>query len=161
MTSSFEAWKSELIFTGNIVDDSYDPATEAEVYAQSMRYIELLDAVDGTEGIDAARAIIQSMQAVEDYGAIRALWRFPHDIFLQALVDELPSLIDRQRDWAGEILCGLAGAVGTRWECDIYSFNELLMQAPSSSRKVITDFISIEEKGGWLKHGVGVLGGTA
>jgi hypothetical protein len=162
MTGSFEEWKSEIIFTGNITDDSYDADNNARFYAKSIRYIELLSAVNGTEGIDAARAIIRSIQVVEDYGVRRALERFPPSVFMHALVDELPFLIDRQRDWAGEILCGLAGAFGTRWECYIYWFNTPLMQAPSSSRKVITDFISIEEnEGGWLRYGGGVLGGTA
>jgi hypothetical protein len=130
-----------------------------------MRYIELLDAVDGTEGIDAARAIIQSIQASDDYGAYQttqhALGRFPPSVSLQALIVELPALIERQRDWAGELLCGLANAVGTEWEPDIDEFNALLAQTPGPSRKVITEFISVEEERGWLKHRVGVLRASA
>ena len=162
MTDSFEAWKSELIFTGDIVQDADDTVSHTERHARFMRYVELLDAVDGSEGIDAARAVIQSIQARDDYGAYqttqRALGRFPPSISLQALIDELPSLIDRQRDWAGELLCGLANAVGTECEPDIEKFIGLLVKTPSSSREVITDFIAKEEKGGWLEHRVGVLG---
>ena len=66
------------------------------------------------------------MQAKNDYGAYqttqRALGRFPSAIYLQTVIDELPALIDRQPDWAGELLCGLANSVGTEYESDITDF---------------------------------------
>jgi len=165
MTDDFDAWKSELIFAGNIVQDGDDTVSDTERHARFMRYIELLDAVDGSEGIDAARAIIQSIQARDDYGAYQttqhALGRFPPSVSLQALIDELPSLIDRQRDWTGELLCSLANAVGTEWEPDIEEFNALLREAPKSVGQVISDFIADEEEGGWLEHRVGVLRSSA
>ena len=121
--------------------------------------------LDGNKGIDAARVIIQSIQARDDYGAYQTtqhtLGRFPTAIGLQALIDELPSLIGRQPDWAGELLCGLANAVGTKWEPDIEEFNALLREASSFGRQVILDFIANEERGGWLKHRVGVLASSA
>lgn len=165
MDDDFDAWQSELTFTGNIVQDGDETVSDAERHARFMRYIELLDAVDGSEGIDAARAIIRSIQARDDYGAYQttqhALGRFPSAVSLRALIDELPSLIDRQRDWAGELLCGLANSVGTEWEPDVEEFNALLRESPESVRQVISDLIANEEDNGWLKHRVGVLGSSA
>ncbi len=164
MTEAFAQWKSELLFTGNIVQDSDDTVSDAHRQQRFIRYTDLLEAIDGTEGIEAARAIIQSMQAKDDYGAYqttqRALGRFPSAIYLQAVICELPALIDRQRDWAGELLCGLANSVGTKWEPDIKGFNDLLGAAPQAVQRVIKGFISREETDGWLDHRVGVLGSS-
>lgn len=162
MIDEFENWKAELLFTGNIVQDGDESVSDGERQQRFMRYMDMLEAIDGREGIEVARAIVQSIQVEDDYGAYQstehALGRFPSEIYLQAVVDELPDLIDRQKSWAGELLCGLANSGGTEWESDIEQFNRLLKLAPTNHRERITRFIASEESAGWLKHRVNVLG---
>jgi hypothetical protein len=152
----------ELMFTGQIVQDSDKSVDWPEREDRFNRYIELLESIKGNEGLDVARTIIKSMQAEQDYGAYqttqRILGRFPDAIYTKALVIETPFLIKNKSDWAGELLCGLANSVGTENEDSIDLFNNYLKVADPESKTIIVEYIKEEEKDGWLEHRVGVLG---
>ena len=81
MPDDFERWRSELIVMGQIVQDHDDSLSEDEGSGRFDRYLELIDRVAGTENQDIFQAVIDSIHAVEDYGAYErthcALWRFP------------------------------------------------------------------------------------
>ncbi len=62
MIDEFENWKAELLFTGNIVQDGDDSVSDGDRQQRFMRYMDMLEAIDGSEGIEVARAIVQSMQ---------------------------------------------------------------------------------------------------
>ncbi len=151
----------ELLFTGNIVQDSDDSVPWPEREDRFNRYIELLDSIRGDEGIEIAQAIIKSMQAKDDYGAYQTtqstLGRFPNTLYLQAMIIELPRLINNNPDWAGELLCSLANSINTKYENDIALFKELLVQTEVGVSSVIHNYIKQQEQDGWLEHRVGVL----
>ena len=151
----------ELIATGNIVQDSDESVPWPEREDRFNRYIELLDSLVGNEGIEVVRALIQSMQAEDDYGAYQttqaALGRFPGAEYIEALISELPPMIQRNSEWAGELLCGLANSVGTKYESNISTFIKMLSMSPEDSRKIINQYIGQQEKAGWLEHRKGVL----
>ena len=162
---NIEEFEIEILFTGNIIQDSDNSIGWPEREDRFNRYIELLNSIDGTEGIAFARAIIKSMQAESDYGAYqttqRALGKFPSQIYIDAIVLELPNLIRKNSEWAGEILCGLANSVNTKYENDIFLFNAQLSSSDSTSYQTIISYIQEQEIEGWLEHRVGVLGANA
>ena len=161
MKAGGESWKRELLFTGDIVQDDDDSVDWPERERRFTRYLELVEAVDGTEGAEAAAAIIQSFQAKNDYGAYqtahRVLGRFPTDVFMTAFIQELPALIKRQPDWAGELLCAMANGVGTQFEPEIADFRAHLNRATEEIRGPINQYIVQQEQTGWLSHRRGVL----
>ena len=161
LTGDFAAWREELLLTGAIVQDADDTVPQDERDHRFKRYVELVEAVTGDEGLAVARALIRSYQVEDDYGAYghtyHALGRFPRPVFVEALLRELPDLIRRQPDWAGDILCGLANSVGTRWEKDITEFRSQLHQASPIEQAAIREYIGSEEQDGWLKNRRGVL----
>lgn len=162
---NIDEFEKEILFTGNIVQDSDTTIGWPERENRFNRYLELLDSINGTEGIYFARAIIKSMQADSDYGAYqttqRVLGKFPSQIYIEAIILELPDLIKNNSEWAGEILCGLANSVNTKYEDDIVLFNEKLSNSDSTSCRIILGYIHQQEIDGWLDHRVGVLGVNA
>ncbi|MFI2812830.1 MULTISPECIES: hypothetical protein [Microbulbifer] len=158
-----EALIRELIFTGNIVQDSDESVPWPERENRFNRYIELLDSIDGSEGLPVARALIQSMQSDDDYGAYQttqaALGKFSSKEYIEALTLELPPMIKRGSEWAGELLCSLANSVGTQHEADIALFIRALNELPGEDKNTISRYIEQQEEGGWLAHRKGVLRG--
>lgn len=151
----------EFLHTGNIVQDSDTSIDWPERERRFNRYIELLDSIEGTEGIQTAQLIIRSMRARDDYGAYQtaqhALFRFPSTVTAAALVLELPDMIRANREWAGEILCGLANEITDIETPYVDSFCAALHRVSGIDRSNIEEFILEQEDGIWLKHRVGVL----
>jgi len=154
-------WKKELIETGNIVQDHDTTVSQEEAERRFNRYIEMLDSIQGNEGLECACTVIRSLRAKQDYGAYqtshRVLGKFPREIYTQAMVLELPALIEENEEWAGELLCGLANSQGTQYEPDIYLFMDQLYQVEEKERNVILGYIDSQESKGWLSHRVGAL----
>ena len=152
----------ELMFTLKIVQDSDKSVGWPEREDRFNRYIELLESIQGNEGLEIARAIIKSMQEEQDYGAYqttqRALGKFPGEIYTQALVLEVTNLIKNKSDWAGELLCGLANSIDTEFEFNIDQFNSYIKVADLETQHIIREYIKAEENDGWLENRVGVLG---
>ena len=165
--STFEEWRSELLFVGNIIQDSDSTVGSDEAERRFNRYIEMLDSLDGTEGPEYAQTIFESIQATDDYGAYQSAghcaWKFGEEIFCKSLIHELPRLINEQPDWAGDFLVSIANGVGTEHQSVIDTFNSLLASLPSETQSVISKYISDEEQSesGWLINRVGVLGVNA
>ena len=55
------------MLTGNIVQDDDVTTDRDEAVARQCRYIALLELVDGSEGQEVFQALLDSMQAEEDY----------------------------------------------------------------------------------------------
>jgi hypothetical protein len=157
----FGAWRDELLFTGRIVQDADKSVDPAEAHRLFMRYIELMEQLNGSEGPTALTALIQSVQMRDDYGAYQTtflvMWRFPEKELMQVVVQELPDLIARQPDWAGDLLVSIANGQGGRWDYQITMFNEAVASAPGPVRRAIVDYVRGQESSGWFKHRVGVL----
>lgn len=154
MSTAFELWREELLSTGNIVQDDDDSVPQPEQERRFNRYVELLDAVTGSEGIETFVALVDSLQAEQDYGAYaqtyNTLWRFPPILAAQGLIVALPALIQRQENCAGNILCTLGNATPGRGDNLLFAFNQALAAASPPARAAIMDFVTREENDGWL-----------
>jgi hypothetical protein len=154
MNTTFDAWRAELLFTGNIVQDGDESVPWPEREQRFDRYVELLDAITGAEGIETFVAIVDSLQAEQDYGAYQRtyniLWRFPPHLVAQGLIAALPSLIQRQRDCAGNIFAQLGNATPGNGDDVLLAFRQALALASPQPRAAIMDFVTHEEEDGWL-----------
>ncbi len=152
--ADFDSWRKELLFTGNIVQDGDKSVSWPDREQRFNRYLEIVEAVSGSEGIEAFIALIDSMQSKDDYGAYqatqRALGRFPAGVAAKGLVGALSGLINRQRDWAGELLCGIANASSAESRTFLSAFRKELAKADAQAQAVIMNFVIQEEDGGWL-----------
>lgn len=157
----FAAWKEELLFCGRIVQDSDDSVHSDEAHRRLLRYCELVEQLDGSEGPDAIAALLQSVQMKDDYGAYqttyRVMARFPDNEFTAVFIRELPNLIERQPDWAGDFLVGIANGQGGKWDYQIGMFNDAVSSEPPTPRCAIVNYVRSQEGSGWFKHRVGVL----
>ena len=165
MTAQFETWKSELLHVGNIVQDDDHSVPPEESERRFNRYIEMLGSLTGTEGYEYALAIMESVQAKNDYGAYqtagRAAWRFGEDAYCRALLQELPRLVMTLPDWAGDFVVSIANGHGTAHQSTIHTFNRYLCNADPISKLLIDKFIANEEIDGWLSHCTGIMGSNA
>ena len=166
MTASFEEWRAELLHVGNIVQDGDDSIEWGERQARYNRYVEMLDALKGSEGFEYVLAVFESLQAENDYGAYqiadRAAWRFGEVSYCTALINELPRLIEDLPDRAGDLVGSIANGYGTKDESTLRVFNHLLSEASPAAKQDIDGFIRREElPTGWLSDRAGILGSNA
>jgi hypothetical protein len=154
MTVDFETWRRELLHTGDIVQDGDKSVPQPERERRFNRYIEMLEAVSGQEGIETYIAILDSLQAKQDYGAYQrtygTLRRFPPSVAGQSLVAALPRLIKRQPNCAGDILSQLARSPHQESLAVLSAFKSALAAASADAQKAIMDFVIREESDGWL-----------
>ncbi|WP_035803950.1 hypothetical protein [Kitasatospora mediocidica] len=147
----FDAWRSELLATGNIVQDADDSVPQPEAERRFHRYRELADLVDGTEGPKAVAALVSSMQARHDYGAYQAthsaLARFPLAELARGMILAAPALVAMSRDRAGEVLLPVALAETAIVEDFTHAAADLDQQMRDELAAVIA---SQEEEGGWF-----------
>jgi hypothetical protein len=157
----FAAWRDELLFTGRIVQDGDHSVDPNEAHRRFLRYCELVEELDGSEGPEAIAALFQSVQMKHDYGAYqttyRVMGRFPDKEFIEVFVHELPSLIERLPDWAGDFLVGVANGQGGKWDYQIGMFNDAVASSPPATRAAIVNYVRSQETSGWFEHRVGVL----
>jgi len=150
----FDFWRKELLFTGNIVQDGDESVSQSDREQRFNRYLEMIDAVCGDEGVEGFVALMDSLQAEDDYGAYQstygALRRFPSKVAAQGLTTALPSLIVRHRDCAGDILCQLANGTSIQSQATLSEFQKELAKADAQTQAAIMGFVAREENGGWL-----------
>ncbi len=99
------------MFTGDIVQDGDRSVDPEEGARRCSRYYELLDAVDGTEGQEVFQALVDSMQAEEDYevyeSTLRVAFSFPPEHLGVWLFDVMPGLVarnpERAEDWLNQL----------------------------------------------------------
>jgi hypothetical protein len=154
MSTNFETWRKELLLTGNIVQDDDDSVPQQEREERFNRYMQMVESVSGSEGIEAFSTLVDSLQAEDDYGAYQtthlALRRFPARIAAVGLISSLPQLIERHRDCAGDILAQLANSTRSEDLARLSAFCDALEESSAATRKTIMDFVIEEENSGWL-----------
>ncbi|WP_146855347.1 hypothetical protein [Brevifollis gellanilyticus] len=154
MNLKFDHWREELIFTGNIVQDDDESVPQDEKERRFNRYVELLGSVTGAEGLETLVAVVDSLQAEQDYGAYQrtynTLWCFPPNVAAEGLVTALPGLIQRRHDCAGNILAALGNATSGSSYGVLLAFRQALASTSQQARTAIMDFITREEHDGWL-----------
>lgn len=160
MIANFEAWKEELLFTGNIIQDEDDTVSPEERARRCTRYGELLDAVDGTEGYEVFQALIDSLQAKQDYGVYQTtynvLWSFRDPQFAEYLIKSLPSVIRRNLgaedlSQVGNILAPIDSASQR-----VEQFNMNLARSPHEEQEIIFATISKLIDLTWLNEDTGL-----
>ena len=66
-----DAWRSELFRTGNIAQDHDEEADRDQAHRDCLRYVELVEMVEASEGRTVFDALVKSMQVPEDYSRER------------------------------------------------------------------------------------------
>jgi len=160
--TNYPSWETELLETGLIVQNDDLSVAPEKAEQQFNRYVALVDLVDGSEGQNAARALVKSLQSQNDYGAYqntmnKLLFSFPPEQTAEALVSELPRLISHLPDWAGDLLSSLTQAQGVATRLT-FEFNLALKSCGIEERNLISEFIHSQEGDGWLEHKRGILG---
>lgn len=162
MIKDIEQWKKDILFYGHIVQDDDDTVEPDEAEKRFNKYLELIDCVEGTEDIEIAQYLIKSIKSQNDYGAYQTtmnkmMFDFPPKVFSTALINELSDLINRQSDWAGDLLSSIANFKGTENEKILQMFNNELKSSQINYKNKIIDFIQKEEKDGWLEDKKNVI----
>ena len=155
-------WALELLQAGEIVQDGDTSVSRDEAERRFNRYVELVAMVEGDEGPDAVRALLRSIQARYSYGAYEAtmgavLGKFPMEVMVPALLSELPDLIHRQSEWAGDIINQVAHRGVTPPMGVVELFNSAVAELSLHHRQAIEQFVRQEEDGGWLAGRQGIL----
>jgi hypothetical protein len=161
MINDFDTWREELLFVGRIIQDGDNTVSSDERHRRFMRFVEMVDALTGTEGPAVIEALFDSIQVPDSYGAYcsidHALSRFPEGDSLFGLVMALPRLIKELPDQAGEHLVSVANGIGGKWAHHVDLVNAMIAQTDPCIRDVIISFVRSQETSGWLTHRVGVL----
>jgi hypothetical protein len=154
MSSDFDLWRKELLLAGDIVPDEDTSVPQEEKEKRFNRYTQMVGAVRGQEGVETFIALVESLQAKDDYGAYQttygALGRFPPNVAATGLIASLPRLVEYQPDKAGDLLAQLADATSDKERAALTAFRDALGSAPAHAQKTIMDFIIREEDNGWL-----------
>ncbi len=156
---SVQQWCTEVVLTGDIVQDGDESIPQEQAEERFNRYVQLIDMVTGRESRQVFQALVDSIRASEDYGAYEgthnALWKFPPDKFAEYLVPALPRLIERmaRHDQVGRFLCPLFG-----WAKDEYlpAFNQALGRAPTKTQEAIVAFVR-EDEDGWFEDNADLI----
>lgn len=105
---NFDAWRQELLATGDRVQDGATFVSDDEAGRRYERYMALADMVDGTEGPHTVCALIASLRAEEDYSAHQAVYgalqRFPSGDLVNGTVLAAADLLNIPRDHSGQVL---------------------------------------------------------
>jgi hypothetical protein len=149
----FAAWRRELLFTGNLVQDGDSSVPNDEAVRRCYRYVELLEMVEGDEPDEVFFTIVESMVAVHDYEvyetSIGAGWRFPPKRFGSLLYRALEDgWLDRDPDRAGCWLNDLASR-GAGSE-EVRSFSAAWAEGTEFASQLETFVEDQERIGGWL-----------
>jgi hypothetical protein len=155
-------WELELVQTGKIVQDGDISVSPDEAEKRFSRYVELVDMVEGDEGPEVVKALVRSIQVRYDYGAYQGtmnaiLDRFPMELMVPVLLSELPDLIQRQPEWAGDIINQVTHQDNTAAKVVVRLFNKEVSKLSPQDRQSIMKFIRQEENGGWLEGRQGIL----
>lgn len=99
-----------------------------------------MELVDGIEGTSVCQALVDSIQAAEDYGAyqgtLRASCSFPAPELGAALDQGLLGIRARHPDWACDLLASLILDAECERTEQITAFNDALRQMPRADCSV-------------------------
>jgi hypothetical protein len=143
-------WCSEVMATGDIVQDDDNSVPSEEAEHRFNRYVELVDEVTGDEPDQVFRCLIASVREQDDYGArqtvLGALSRFQAHRQGSLFAASMTDTIERVPSFAGELLCGIANRGGRVLD----AFNSAARELDSHEQGVIAKFVAQEEVDGWL-----------
>ena len=145
-------WRAELIRTGNIVQDDDREADRDQAQRDCLRYVELVEMVDGSEGRNVFDALIASMQVPEDYEVYEAtvlvLHRFRGASVGEWLYDGWFGLLERSPFRAWDLLNQLArDGFGVEAR---EPFNLAWGRADPQQQRRLLALVEQQERDGWL-----------
>ncbi|MGW4914240.1 hypothetical protein [Streptomyces sp. NPDC004270] len=150
----FDAWRRELLWTGELVQDGDTSVSEEEAGYRFDRYVALADMADGTEGAAAVQALIASLRAEEGYGAHEAVYgalgRFPGQVLVSGTVMAAADLLNIPRDHSGQVLQLLTLLAGTD---DLRMFGDACCRLEPELRAGLAALIADHEADEWLADG--------
>jgi len=152
MIQDQDVWRAELMRTGNIVQDDDEKADRDQAERDCVRYVELVEMVDGSEGRFAFDALVGSMQVPDDYEVYEAtvgvLHRFPEVSIGEWLYDGWFGLLERSPNRAWDLLNQLArdgfGAEARQ------AFNGAWGHADAEHQRRLLALVEEKERDGWL-----------
>lgn len=147
----FDAWRQELLWTGELVQDSDTSVSEEEAGDRFDRYVALADMIDGTEGAAAVQALIASLRAEEGYGAHEAVYgaleRFPSQVLVSGTVMAAADLLSIPRDHSGQVLQLLTLLASSD---DLRAFGVACCRLEPELRAGLASLIADHEADEWL-----------
>src|SRR5687768_13163057 len=103
---------SDLLFFGQIAQDGEEDVIQSAAQEACERFAATVDRVTGKEGVEVLRALVRSMLSPDDYEVYECVWgvleRFPAGEIVAVAVEEVPFLVGRRPDRAGELLHWIA-----------------------------------------------------
>ncbi|MDX8036431.1 hypothetical protein SK803_40080 [Lentzea sp. BCCO 10_0856] len=106
-----------------------------------------LDAIDGTEGPAAVRALIGSLRS-DDYTSHMAVYGalelFPPAVLSQGTIDAVPELLEIPAENSGEVLLLVAAMLN---EEELHAFNVALGRLEPDARERLADLVTRHEQG--------------
>jgi hypothetical protein len=147
-----DAWRSELFRTGNIVPDHDKKADRDQAQRDCLRYVELVEMVEGTEGRTVFDALLQSMQVPEDYEVyettVGVLHRFRDASVGEWIYDGWFALLERSPFRAWDLVNQLAregfGAEARE------AFDRAWGRAEAREQRRLLALVEEQERDGWL-----------
>jgi hypothetical protein len=151
MIDDIEAWRRELLVVCAIVQDEDESVPQEEADRRYERYLELADAVEGTEGSAAVQALISSLRVTEDYGAHQAVFgalqRFPASVLAHGTAEAAPALVEIPSDKSGQVLQLLTLLASPT---DLKAFNSAFGRLAPDLRARLSDLVLRHENEEWL-----------
>lgn len=151
---------SDLLFFGQIAQDGEEGVSQSAAQEGCERFAAAVDRVTGKEGVEVLRALVRSMLSPEDYEVYQCVWgaleRFPPDQVVAVVIEEVPFLLGRRPDRAGELLHWIA-ADDDRDGQHAVLFNRGVEKSAATIRETVQQFVRTQERDGWLRDERGVL----
>ncbi len=148
MIADSQAWIDELDQNAEFVSDFGAQNVQEEAEERFNRYIELLDQVNGDEGPEVLRALIDSMRMQEDCGVyqvtLATIDKFFQVGYERCLVDMLPGLIERRADLASDLVDLIMALKSTSRDTFIEGFFTAVDHAKPETRALIMQFLHAE-----------------
>lgn len=122
MKTSFENWKKEILIASE----------ERENEGQFNKFVDLVEMLDGKEGIEVLRVLMKTFSDKPDYGSqeyVNSIFlKFPEKLVIQAVLEELPRL---EVESTEQLICVLSDR--------LHFSNELLINVINSMDKRYRD----------------------
>lgn len=161
MIADKEKWISELMDSCEFNPDFGSLNLIKDAESKFDKYISLLEMIDGNEGPEIVRALINSIRASNDSGAyqatIHALSKFFKPGYAISFIDSIAKLTFKRPDLASDLLLLIADFKTEEHRLFVNEFNTQLKFTHSSSTSHVISFIKVEEKKSLLSDFSGVL----
>ncbi|THB65670.1 MAG: hypothetical protein D6B27_08135 [Gammaproteobacteria bacterium] len=161
MISDKKEWIQQLLDCCRFVPDFGSLNLIKHAKNSFDKYLFLLEMVEGNEGPEIVRALIDSIQIQSDSGAylvtVDTLKKFLKPGYARAFIDPLARLTFRRPDLASDLLFNMANYFTEEQRIFVDEFNDELRRSHSGATTQLINFIKSEEKKSFFSDFAGVL----